>query len=427
MKIFHFLISLLIILLVTNITESQEVLQWRGNDRSGKYPGTGLLKSWPENGPALLWEFDGLGNGYGSPVITSKNIFINGEIDSISYLFALDHSGNLIWKSKIGGEWIANYPGSRSTPTVVDDLVYVTSGLGTVACFETQTGKERWSVDMIKDFHGQMTRFGLSESVLVEDNKVYCSPGNQDTNIVALDRFSGKIVWISKGAGEITSYTSPMLIRLLQRNILVTFSKTALLGIDSKDGTVLWSYLQEGQDIDCQCNTPYYENGLIYCVNGNGNGVIKFSLSEDGSKITELYHNAKCDGLFGGFVKTGDYIYTSSYERRNYLTVDCSNGNITDSLKFDRGSVILADGMLYLYNEKGQVAVARPDGPKIGIVSSFKLTKGTKAHFSHPVICSGILYIRHGKSLMAYDVRDKEADGRSGGQVDGRTGGQEKK
>jgi len=403
----YYLLILALILSIHLDSLGQEVLQWRGADRSGNYPGTNLLKSWPEGGPALLWEFDGLGNGYGSPVITSKNIFINGEIDTVNYLFALDLSGKLVWKSKIGKEWILNYPGSRSTPTIVDDLIYVTSGWGKVACLETQTGKERWSVDMIDNFNGQITRFGFAESVLVEGNKVFCSPGNADTNIVALDRFTGNIVWISKGTSEMTSYTSPMLIKLPQRNILVTFSKTTMLGIDIRDGNLLWSYVQEGQDIDCQCNTPFYENGLIYCVNGNGNGVIKFSLSEDGTKITELYHNAKCDGLMGGFIKAGDYLYTSGYEKRTFYSVDCSNGNIADSLKFDRGPIIYSDGMLYLYNEKGMVGLVKPDGAKMEIVSSFKLTRGTKAHFSHPVINNGILYIRHGRSLMAYDIKNK--------------------
>lgn len=395
-------------LLNTFETFAQEVLQWRGADRSGNYPGTDLLQSWPPGGPALLWEFDGLGNGYGSPVITSSNIFINGEIDTVSYLFALDLSGHLIWKSRIGREWTQNYPGSRSTPTVAGDLVYVTAGLGTVACFDTRTGEERWSADMIKDFHGPITRFGFSESLLVDGDKVFCSPGNADTNIVALDRYTGKIVWISKGASEMTSYTSPMIIRLPQRNILVTFSKTTMLGIDINDGNLLWSYRQEGQDIDCQCNTPYYEDGFIYCVNGNGNGAIKFRLSENGSEITELYHNAKCDGLFGGFIKRGDYLYTSSYERRYFYAVDCRNGDIADSLKFDRGSVVCSDGMLYLYNEKGQVGLVKPDGPKMELISSFKLTRGTKAHFSHPVINKGIMYIRHGRSLMAYNVKSEE-------------------
>ena len=103
----------------------------------------------------------------------------------------------------------------------------------------------------------------------------------------------------------------------------------------------------------------------------------------------------------------GNYLYTSGYEKRSFYTLDCNNGAIVDSLKFDRGAIISADQMLYLYNEKGQVALAKPSDTKLEIVSSFKLTKGTKAHFAHPVICEGILFIRHGKSLLAYDITAK--------------------
>jgi outer membrane protein assembly factor BamB len=403
----NYLFTLILILLISSFGFAQEVLQWRGADRSGKYNGTNLLKSWPEGGPTLLWEFNSLGNGYSSPVITTKNIFINGEVDTVDYLFALDLSGKLLWKSKIGKEWVLNYPGSRSTPTVVDDLIYVTTGLGTVACFEVQTGKERWSIDMIKDFNTKNITFGFSESVLVDRDKVFCTPGNTDTNVVALDRFTGKIIWICKGLGQMTSYCSPLLIQLPQRNILVTFSKSALLGIDTKDGKLLWSHKQDSEG-DVHVNTPLYDNGCIYYVTGDGNGSVKLKLSEDGTEIIEIWRNGACDNTMGGVIKINNYIYTASYGKRCWYSLDTESGKIADSLDFDKGNTIYSDGMLYLYNEKGQVGLVRPDGPKMNLVSSFKITRGTKAHFSHPVINNGILYIRHGRSLMAYDVRSKK-------------------
>jgi len=400
------LLILLALCTFSHVTaQTREILQWRGEDRSGVYHETGLLKSWPPEGPVLQWESEGIGNGYGSPVITRNNIFVNGEIDTVSYLFALDLQGKLQWKSKIGREWVQNYPGSRNTPTVAGDLVYVTTGMGQVACFETATGKERWSLNLTSDFHGEIPRFGFSESLLVDSDRVYCAPGSRDTNVVALDRFTGKIIWISKGTGEMTSYTSPMLIRLPQRTILVTFSMTTLLGIDTKDGSLLWSYKQEGQEIDCQCNTPFYENGSLYCVNGNGYGTFRIQLSSDGSAITETWKNGRADGLFGGFIKVKDHLYTGGYEKRQYYSVDVNTGAVVDSLRFDRGSIIEADGMLYLYNEKGQLGLFKPNGPKLEQVSVFKVTRGTKAHFSHPVICNGVLYLRHGKSLLAYHVK----------------------
>jgi outer membrane protein assembly factor BamB len=181
---------------------------------------------------------------------------------------------------------------------------------------------------------------------------------------------------------------------------------TIMLGIDTKDGKLLWSYKQDGQDIDCQVNTPLYEKGFLYIVNGNGNGAVKFRLSDDGTQITEIWRNNRCDGLTGGFIKINDYLYTSSYERRYFYSLDAKTGNITDSLKFDRGTVNLADGMLYFYNERGQMGLVKPEGPKMNLVSSFKITKGTKAHFAHPVINNGILYVRHGQSLLEYKVKN---------------------
>jgi outer membrane protein assembly factor BamB len=385
---------------------AQDVLQWRGANRAGYYPDKNLLKKWPEAGPALLWEFDGLGNGYSSPAISNDKIFINGESDTINYLYALDLNGKLLWKSRVGKEWIVNYPGTRSAPTVVGDMVYTTAGWGTIACFDANTGSEKWSADFMKDFHGPINRFGFSEAVVVEEDKVFCLPGSSDTNVVALDRFSGKIKWISKGLGQMASYCSPLIIKLPERKILVTFSKSALLGIDAADGKLLWSHTQDGEG-DVHINTPWYEDGFIYYITGDGNGAVKLKLSPDGKEITEIWRNKAGDNTMGGFIKINDFIYTSGYEKRAYFSINANTGQISDSLKFDRGNIIAADGLLYLYNEKGYLGLVQPNGPKMELVSSFKITRGSKAHFAHPVICRGILYLRHGKSLLAYDIKNK--------------------
>jgi outer membrane protein assembly factor BamB len=259
---------------------------------------------------------------------------------------------------------------------------------------------------MVTDFHAPMNRFGFSESLVVNGNSVFFSPGNADSNVVALDRFTGKINWICKGLGQMTSYCSPAFIRLPEREILVTFSKSALLGIDTKDGTLLWSHKQDGEG-DVHINTPLFDNGFIYYITGDGNGSVKLKLSADGREITEVWRNGACDNTMGGFIKLNDYIYTASYGRRYWYTLETNTGKIVDSVKFDKGVTIFADGLLYGYNEKGQLGIFKPNGPKMEAVSSFKVTRGTKAHYAHPVICGGIMYVRHGRSLLAYDVKEK--------------------
>jgi outer membrane protein assembly factor BamB len=185
-----FILPVLLGIIFPLISMAQITTQWRGADRHGIYPDKNLLGSWPPEGPPLIRVYENIGNGYGSPTVTDDLLFITGETDSTAYLMAYDPEGNLLWKSGFGKEWVVNYEGSRCAPTVVDNLVYVTSGLGTLACFETKTGSKRWSVELLSDLHGATPLFGIAEAPLVHGNLIFSTPGGADTNVVALDRFT---------------------------------------------------------------------------------------------------------------------------------------------------------------------------------------------------------------------------------------------
>ena len=387
-----------------------KIYQWRGDNRDGVYAEKNLQEKWSETGPELLWKFNGIGNGYGSPVVTEDALYVCGEIDSITYLFAYNLNGGKLWQSKIGSEWTVNFRGSRSAPTIVNDLIYATSGNGDLVCFKLIDGTKLWSRNFISDFGGRNNRFGFSESVLVDEDKVYCTPGNKDTNVVALNRFTGELIWICRGEAEIPAYTAPIMVELSKRKIMVTFTKKYLLGIDSKTGEMLWSHKQDTMPeslLDVHCNTPLYENGFLYYVTGDGNGAVKLKLSDDGKTITEIWRNVLFDNVMGGFIKKDNYLYGESYGKRIWLSLNTETGELVDSLRFNKGVTIFADGKLYLYNNKGEMALVQADKGKMEIISSFKVEKGTKEHFSHPVIKNGVLYLRHGELLMAYDIRKK--------------------
>jgi outer membrane protein assembly factor BamB len=386
--------------------QAQTISQFRGPQRNGIYNERNLLKSWPAEGPAMLWQVEGIGNGYSSPVISGDRIYVTGEIDSTGYLFAYNKSGLLIWKKVTGREWMENFTGSRSTPTLIDGLLYVETSMGRIICFDAITGSEKWSVDKIRDLRGVNVRFGYSEGLLLNENLIYCFPGGTDTNAVALDRFSGKIVWVSKAMGDSTAYTSPALITLPSRKIIVNFSIHNLIGLDASTGELLWHKPLKGEG-DIHANTSLYENGHLYYITGSGNGAVKLNLSEDGRYITEIWVNEKVSDVHGGFIKLGDYIYTSQYKPRRYCSIDANTGLVFDSLKFDKGTLIYADGMLYCYTEKGMVGLVKPDNGKLELISSFKMPVGTKEFFTIPVISDGVLYLRHGDSMLVYDIRQK--------------------
>lgn len=397
---------------IVSALNGQSAAQWRGDHRDGIYQEKGLLKTWPAEGPRLLWQAENLGNGYGSPSVTSDRLFVNGEADGVSYVFAFDLKGNLIWKATNGPEFMgqdysASFPGSRSQPTVVDGKVYACSGMGRMACFDAATGNEKWAVDMITDLKGKGSYFGYSESLLVNDQLVYCFPGGAESNMVALDKLTGKIVWTSKAMGDPVSYCSPIVVKFPQRDVLVNVSHEYLLGLDAKSGELLWSYKEDSVKREGEyCNTPVYADGFIYGVSGveKGKGAYKLALSADGKSIKESWTNAEVKNKMGGFVKIGDRIYCTSADHK-LKCMDASSGKVIDILAGMFGTLIYADGQLYCYNDNGTVSLININGPKMGVVSKFKITKGGKEHFAHPVIVNGVLYIRHGNALMAYQIK----------------------
>ncbi|MCX6304897.1 MAG: PQQ-binding-like beta-propeller repeat protein [Bacteroidetes bacterium] len=401
--------SILLMLLVAALPGYvQTITQWRGVTRDGIYHETNLLKTWPENGPELKWAIDSLGNGFASPVVTNDRIYIPGEVDSTGYLFAFDKQGGLIWKQETGKEWTENFPGPRSTPTVVDNLIYYCSSMGEVICMDAANGQRKWSVNMLKDLHGINVRFGYTESPLIDGDRLFCFPGGRDTNVVALNRFTGKMIWKSKAMADSASYCSPMMIRLPANNkILVTLMIHHLIGVDAATGDLLWSYPFERPG-DIHCNTPVYEGGFIYYDDRGGNGIVKLELSPDGKSIREVWRNFKGGNVQGGSVKIGEYLYGSRYRPARFESVVASTGVVADSVKFNCGSTIFADDMLYCYNDQGVMGLIKPNQGKPEVVSTFKITEGTLEHFAHPVICDGVLYIRHGNVLLAYDILKKQ-------------------
>ena len=241
-------------------------------------------------------------------------------------------------------------------------------------------------------------------ALLIEKDRIYCLPGGPDTNIACLNRFTGKIIWKSAGDGETPGYTAPLFFRHHGRNLLVTFSELAMLGLDANTGEFLWTY-ELSLKGDAPCNNPIYSEGFLYIVAGGGNGAAKFEISEDGTQIKKIWTNDEFDTYFGGYIMIGDFLYGSSGSKRLWLSVDALTGKNVDFLTFKTGSIVSAGENLVIYNQTGGVGLIRLNRGKMTLAKSFKIVKGTKEHFSHPLIAGGRLYIRHGGTLLVYDYQ----------------------
>lgn len=380
---------------------------WR-NNRTGIYQEGGLLTSWPQGGPKLLWSFNGLGEGHTSVAIDNNKIYITGLTGDKGFLYVFDLLGKLLHKKGYGTEWNKSHNGSRSTVTIHQGKLYIYSGTGNLVCLDQNSLELLWQKNIEKDFGGKNIMWGVSESPLIVNEKIILSPGGKINNIVAIDKNNGALVWTCAGDGDLSSYCSPIYISDQKIPQIVTMMASHIVGIDVASGKKLWSYKYENFR-KIHPNTPIYHNNMIFCTSGYGKGSIMLRFSNGSQNVEKVWETKDLEPCHGGAVKIGEYIYGSGDHNKYWFCLEWETGTTKYKERgFDVGNVIFADGMLYCYNQKGEMALVSPNPAKFNIVSKFKIQMGDGPHWAHPVIHRGVLYVRHGDALMAYQISKGE-------------------
>jgi hypothetical protein len=405
------LLSLLLYTSGLHVVFSQ-LYEWRGPGRTGIYDETGLLKKWPDGGPELLWETVGMGDGYSSATVTNDAVYVTGRKDSSDVLTALTLDGKKKWETIYGKAWMANHMGSRCTPTYYNGNLFLISGSGDIVCIGSD-GKIKWSKNHYKLYDSKPLMFGISESPVVIDNMVIVSPGGKKASMVALSIIDGKVIWEAETLNQEPQYVNPKLIEYAGKKMIITVMGTDIFAVNCKDGKILWkvNYAEinaaTGRVMKNHAITPVYRDGYILIANGYNWVAVKLKLSADGNSVEKVWENRNFDPQLGGVVLLGDNLYGNNHMSKpvdTWVCVDWNSGKTLWTSKwFSKGSVISADGMLYLYEERsGHVALVKPNPAKLDIVSEFQITKGEGPFWAHPVISKGKLYIRHGDVLMVY-------------------------
>ena len=403
-----------------NSLSARPISQFRGFGRDGHYPEKGLLKSWPEQGPTLVWKSEIIGDGYSAATVFDDIIYVTGKIDSFDYITALNQDGKKLWQVPFGKAWDKSHQASRCTPTVEEERIYVISGAGDMVCLNRQNGQTLWSDNYMKRFEGLQLSWGIAESPLIVDNHVIATPGGNVTTMIAFDKKTGLIVWQTEPLNEKTAYVSPLLIRDKDYDMIVGVISTHIFGINPKDGSFLWK--DRYADINTptehpdspliNCNTPLYQNGKIFITSGYDHVGVQYQLAQDGNSVKPVWINSTLDCHIGGVVLVDGYIYGANWlsnSKGKWCCIEWETGKTMYETEWNcKGSIIYADGMLYCYEERnGNVALVKPDPNEFNIVSSFKIKDGKGPHWARPVIDEGILYIRHGDVLLAYNIKDR--------------------
>ena len=394
----------LVLMSVVFSLSAQNTVQWR-NNRTGVYNEKRLLKSWPAKGPQLLWHYDGLGEGHSSVAIDTNKIYVTGMTGSTGYLYVFDMSGKLLDKKEYGKEWDESYNGSRGTVTISEGKLYIYSGTGFLICMNQNTLDILWKKHIEADFGGKNIMWGVNESPLIVGEKVILSPGGTEHNVVALNKNDGSLIWSCPGEGSLSSYCSPLYIANQEVPQIVTTMVSHIVGIEAATGKLLWSHKYENNR-KIHPNTPIYDGkDMLLVTNGYDKGSMMLRLTNGGRSIEKVWTLADIDSRIGAMVKIGDYVYGSGDSNKFWFCVDWKTGEIKyKDNSFPTGVVIANEDMLYCYSDKGDMALVKARPEKFDMISKFKITLGTDQHWAHPVIYQGVLYVRHGNTLMAYKV-----------------------
>jgi outer membrane protein assembly factor BamB len=382
--------------------------QFRGANRDGVSPETGLLKQWPASGPPQAWKATGIGSGYSSVCVSGTRVFTMGDTNGKAQLVALSAAdGKILWKTEVGagGEPPQGQgAGPRGTPATDGTLVFAISQMGDIVCAQAATGRLVWKKTM-QSFGGNMPSWGWSESPLLDGNMVVISPGSGSASVVALNKANGAPLWQSKVGKGTAHYTSLAVAEIGGVRQYLYFNNACVAGIAARTGQMAWSMDRPGQT--AIASTPVYSGGIVFVSSGYGVGHTAFRVAGAGGRIQaqKAYEGKELESHHGGFVAIEDHVYGPN--QGSLVCMEIKTGKVAwQDRCVGKGSAIAVDGHLIVRGEGGGVALveATPTGYKSK--GQFNLPKtGGNGAWANPAVAGGKLFLREWDNLYCYNLK----------------------
>lgn len=382
--------------------------QWRGPERNGVSKDSGLLKQWPSSGPQQAWAISGLGEGYGSLAIKGDRIFVQGTRGEASVVFCLNRAdGKTVWSAALGpkvNEGKGNGP--RSTPTVDNDRIYVLTENGDLACLRAHDGSPVWRKNILRDFGGSNPGWLISESPLVDGNRVIVTPGGGGAGMVALDKMTGKDIWRAKDISDGAGYSSAIAADVGGVRTIMNFTSRAAVGVRASDGKLMWRNSSAANGT-ANCTTPVFADNKVFFTSdyGTGSALLGLSAQSGEVKAQELYFTKEMRNHHGGVVLVNGYLYGFSGSSGLACVEFATGKRMWANRSVGKGSLTYADGMLYLLGEKHVAGLAEANPNAYVEKGRFSIPDQGEDSWAHPVVIGGKLYIRNQGMLTAYDVK----------------------
>ncbi len=390
---------------VARFSVAEEWPKWLGPKGTGISAESGLLETWPEDGPKKLWSHD-VGIGYSSPVALDGRVYIFTQNERQDLLFCFDaESGKEIWNQSYQRGEDPAYPGTRATPTIDGDKIYTHGSGGDLVCRQLADGKLLWQTNILKQTSAKPIQWGSSSSPLVTEEYIFVQGGMEgDATAVCVDKKTGSIVWKSE-AKTLAGYASLILADAGSQKQLIVFAGDMLYGMDPRTGKTLWSEAWK-TDYDVNAATPIFHDSKILVTSTRNFGVMMMTLSSDG-KATKDWEKKDIACKFQPPILDGTTLYANSNGILKAISWP-DGATLWSAAGRDLnvgagGSILRVGDKLITMSERGKLSLVLATPKEGKLISQVQLFDYTQV-WSMPVIYRGKLYAKGEKEFVCLDI-----------------------
>lgn len=361
---------------------------------------------WPAGGPPELWSISNLGRGYGRVAIAGERLFVQGSRGNRSCVFSLDKTtGASIWTRDLGPNLNQDRGGGpRGTPTLDGDRLYVLTENGDLACLKAEDGSILWQKNILREYGGRNPRWHISESPLVDGERLIVTPGGPDASLVAMNKMTGETIWKSEGLSDPAAYSTCLAVDVDGLRTILAFTANAAVGVRASDGKPMWRYERVANQT-ANITTPVFHDNKVFFTSAYGTGAVLLQLGRQGDMVTaeEVYFTRNMQNHHGGVVLVDGYLYGFSNSILTCMKFD-SGEVVWRDRSVGKGSLTHADGHLYLVGEGHTVGLAEATPEGYHEKGRFRIDDLGWPSWAHPVVRDEVLYVRNQGKLTAYDV-----------------------
>jgi outer membrane protein assembly factor BamB len=436
---------------VTAVARADDWPQWLGPRRDGIWRETGILKTFPKEGPKVRWRTP-IGGGYAGPAVAGNRVYVTDRIlaEGIQnpasgfaknklpgkerVLCLDDADGKVLWKHEYDCLYEVQYPaGPRATPIVHEGKVYTLGAMGDLFCLDAGSGKVLWSKNFRKDYQADEPIWGFSASPLLDGDKLICVVGGPGSIAVAFHKDTGKELWRALSAKQ-PGYCPPVIIKAGGRRQLIIWHPEAVNSLDPETGNLYWSQPFEiGAGMTIPTPRQAGDRLFLTCFY-NGSMMLKLDADKPGAtllwkgksknpepRLTDGLHSVMCtpylkDGYIYGVCSYGELrCLKADTGERVWKTFQATTGG--DEERWSNAFIVAQDDRFFLFNERGDLIIARmtPKGyeelsrahlldPTNMMVQGQRSKEHPAVLWSHPAFAHRSIYARNDKEIICVSL-----------------------